>query len=367
MDKLKRVSELIRRIAERERLATVSYAIAKNDKIVAAETLGQPGPPAFTIMSISKTIQNVALWTLIVDGTLALETPIAAYLPAFGMNGKEAVTVEQVMLHTGGFAIQPLAFPDCANPVVRRAAYAGWSLESEPGRAYCYHPSNAAWVLADVAEAITGVSYHELVNDRLLAPLGLFGIDLLALALPVHEQVAVRDVLFDLSAEQVRQLPPFQLDPVTGFVPMLDRLNIPEARAIGMPGSGITGSAAALALFYQALLSDRTELWDAAIRADATTRVRLKAPDTWGFAINRTLGFLSAGEVKTRRGEAGFFGSGVSARCFGHGGLGGQMAWADPTSGLSFALLTDTVTFTPLEQSEWGAEISTAVSAAFTD
>ena len=42
-------------------------------------------------------------------------------------------------------------------------------------------------------------------------------------------------------------------------------------------------------------------------------------------------------------GRAAFrgFGHTTSPRAFGHGGAGGQIAWADPSTGISFAWLTD--------------------------
>ena len=35
------------------------------------------------------------------------------------------------------------------------------------------------------------------------------------------------------------------------------------------------------------------------------------------------------------------FGSGTSPRAFGHGGAGGQVAWGDPETGLSFSYCTN--------------------------
>jgi CubicO group peptidase (beta-lactamase class C family) len=160
-------------------------------------------------------------------------------------------------------------------------------------------------------------------------------------------------------------LPPFRPDPVTGECAISARLNSPEARAIGLPGSGVTGTASALALLYQAFLHDALGLWDPAVRHDATRMVRLRTRGAWNRPICRTLGFLAAGPAADRLGEGAFFGTRVSAEAFGHEGLGGQMVWADPESGLSFAFLTDTVTFAPTEQVRWGAEISARVAEWF--
>jgi CubicO group peptidase (beta-lactamase class C family) len=99
-------------------------------------------------------------------------------------------------------------------------------------------------------------------------------------------------------------------------------------------------TAADLATFYQALLHDPAGLWDPAVLADATGNVRNHLPDRQtGVPANRALSIVLAGDD----GRAAFrgFGHTSSARAFGHGGAGGQIAWADPETGISFAWLTD--------------------------
>jgi CubicO group peptidase (beta-lactamase class C family) len=58
-----------------------------------------------------------------------------------------------------------------------------------------------------------------------------------------------------------------------------------------------------------------------------------------GHPINRTRGLVVAGDD----GRSNYRGMGktVSPRAFGHNGAGGQIAWADPASGLSFCYLTN--------------------------
>jgi CubicO group peptidase (beta-lactamase class C family) len=48
----------------------------------------------------------------------------------------------------------------------------------------------------------------------------------------------------------------------------------------------------------------------------------------------------------------------VSPRAFGHNGAGGQVAWADPDSGLSFVFLTSGLDRHPLAHGRRGASLS---------
>jgi CubicO group peptidase (beta-lactamase class C family) len=129
--------------------------------------------------------------------------------------------------------------------------------------------------------------------------------------------------------------------------------NEPEVRAVGVPGGGGVASAATVALFYQALLHDPDRLWDPEMLADATGRVRNTLPDPLlGVTANRALGVVVAGDDgnANRRG----FGHTQSPRTFGHNGAGGQIAWADPESGLSFCYVTNGRDLNPIREGRRG-------------
>jgi CubicO group peptidase (beta-lactamase class C family) len=99
-------------------------------------------------------------------------------------------------------------------------------------------------------------------------------------------------------------------------------------------------TAADFARFYQALMHDPAGLWDPEILRLATAEVRCDLPDPLrGTPSHRTLGLILAGDdgQSSMRG----FGHTVSPRAFGHDGAGGQIAFADPETGLSFAYFTD--------------------------
>jgi CubicO group peptidase (beta-lactamase class C family) len=115
----------------------------------------------------------------------------------------------------------------------------------------------------------------------------------------------------------------------------------PAVRAVGVPGAGAISTAADIALLYQAFLHDPDGLWDRAVLADATGHIRNTLPDPWTkVPANRSLGLVVAGDD----GQAAMrdaLGRSVGPRAFGASGASGQVAWADPDTGLSFCYLTN--------------------------
>ena len=138
--------------------------------------------------------------------------------------------------------------------------------------------------------------------------------------------------------------------------------NRPEIRAVGVPGGGVVTTAGDLALWYQALLHDPEGLWDADTLADATGHVRCTFADPMTSApANRTIGVIVRGDddLIHLRG----MGRTVSARAFGHNGAGGQVAWGDPETGLSFAYLTNGLDRHPIASGRRGAALSNRAGA----
>src|SRR4029079_1234487 len=88
-------------------------------------------------------------------------------------NGKDVVTVEQVMLHTSGFPHAPMAPALWNDRAARVARFADWRLNWEPGTAFEYHATSAHWVLAELIERQTGRDYRAFLHERVLDALGL--------------------------------------------------------------------------------------------------------------------------------------------------------------------------------------------------
>lgn len=320
-------------------------AIAQEGEVIEVVTLGETvagDDTRYVIFSATKPIVASAVWQLLAEGVLRLEDRVAEHIPEFGANGKDGVTVEQVLLHTSGFPRGPLGSPRWETRAGRLEAFAKWRLNWEPGSRFEYHPTSAHWVLAELLARADGVEHTESIHRRVIEPLGLTK---LAVGVPRDQQGDIAELVHTGQPptpeefEAVLGVPGIDLGEVTEEA--LAGFNEPAALAVGVPGAGGVSTAADLALFYQGLLHNPESVWDPKWLSIATTDVRNTFPDALagGIPTRRTIGLVLAGDdgMGPRRG----FGHGNSPETFGHDGAGGQLAWADPASGLSFAYLTN--------------------------
>ncbi len=345
-------------------LPSCQIALARQGELVAFETFGDATPSTrYVVFSCVKAFVAGAVWALMGDGTLDISRPVGHYVPEFAASGKEAVTVEQLLVHTGGFPHAMLGPPEWDSRQGRLATFAEWTLEWEPGTAYEYHPTSAHWVLGEIIERVGGESYGDVVHHRVTEPAGLPR-RVLGVAPDDQEDIATIEIrgrpatADELEAVLgVRELPR-----ATDAYEALLYLNRSDVRAVGIPGGGGIMRADHLALFYQALLHNPGGIWRPDILADATGTVRNRFPDPlFASPANRTLGLTRAGDD-----GLGFirgFGTATSPRAFGHGGAAGQIGWADPETGLSLGFATNGVDVNVIRQGRRGIEISTLAGA----
>jgi len=355
---VKGLLERCRRDVDEGTLPSCQVALGFEGSIVAEEAYGDATTETrYAVFSASKPVVTGVVWQLIASGSVGTELPVAEYLPEFGTNGKDIVTVEQVMLHTGGFPHAWMGRRDAATSATRRAAFSRWELEWPPGSTYEYHPMSGHWVLAEIIVAVTGRDNRDEVHARVTGPLGLprvLGTSGEIAPVVVCGQPTDPDALE--AAIGVREI---DVGDATNEV--LLQMNDPFVREAGVPGGGGVMRAADLARFYQALLHNPGGLWDPAVLADVTGHVRNTLPErVTKIPANRTLGLVQAGDD----GLAAFRGLGrtASPRAFGHNGAGGQVAFADPATGLSVAYCTNGLDADVLRQ--WKRSLAVASRAA---
>src|SRR5262245_16851765 len=105
------VSELMaraRRGVEEGHVPSCQVALARDGELVAWENFGDAPAPRYTIYSITKALVASAVWVLVSEEALSFETRVADLIPEFASNGKDAVTVDHLLLHTAGFARAPM-------------------------------------------------------------------------------------------------------------------------------------------------------------------------------------------------------------------------------------------------------------------
>lgn len=340
--KLELLLTRVRREVDEGLSPAVQIAVARHGDLLVDETIGAPPESRFVAFSATKGFVAAAIWRLMDEGLVILDEPVASYLPTFAANGKDGVTVEHVLTHTGGFPYAPLGPGRWETKESRREAFGRWRLTSEPGASFTYHPTAGHWVLGEIIEVVTGEDHADAIQHLVTDPLGLprvLGIRPDARD-GIVESVAVGDLP---TPEEVEQAFGFKLDlaalipPEVGVQALLT-LNDPAVQEIGVPGGGGVMRAADLAMLYQAMLANPDGLWSPEVLKAGTEDIWCAMPDAMGMPANRTLGLTVAGD-DGRAAQRGF-GKHASPLAFGHRGAGGQLAFADPATGLSVGYLT---------------------------
>ena len=329
--------ERARRDVDSGLLPAAQFALALDGEIVVSEALGDCTPDTrFHTYSAIKPSVALTAMQLAAEGLFDIGAPVRDVLESFGAGGKGAITVSQVLLHAGGFPYAPLGRTEATDRAARLAAYASWRTDWEPGTRFEYHALSAHWVLADIITEVTGLPYADVIAERVMNPAGCSR----WLGIGIDDQADVADVVGVGSEPTPEELAALGLDELPGGVgeEALMAFNRPWLRAAGVPGGGGIARAGEMARWYQAVLHNTGGFLHAEVRRDAMV-VRQDHPDWTGTPANRSHAFVLAGGD----GKAGMrgHGQGASAEAFGHGGAAGQIAWADPVSGISFAYLTN--------------------------
>ena len=339
-------------------LPSCQIALAYQGEIVAEQVFGDATLDSrYVIFSATKPFVASTVWTLIAEAKIDINEPVTTYFPEFGAENKEAITVEQVMLHTSGFPHAPMGPPTWLDRDARKAKMASWRLNWEPGTRFEYHPSSAHWVLAEIIETVTGNDFRDEVEMRVTGPAGMPRI----VGIPKASHYNIEDLVLvgegatpdELEATfGVRELPASEVNDAA-----ILRFNDPDTLEVGVPGGGGVGRARDLAMFYQELMHNSAGIWPADALVDWTGRVRNSLPDPMGVPANRSLGLILAGDdgKSNMRG----LGRSVSPAAFGHNGAGGQLAWADPATGLSLGYVTNGYDQHQIREPRRGTAIST--------
>jgi CubicO group peptidase (beta-lactamase class C family) len=153
-------------LTSREKLLEVfthGVADAANRTPVTPETL-------FEIGSLGKPFTSIALLQLRDEGKLDLHKPVSVYLPWFKVRSRFApIAVHHLMNHTGGIIR--------GTEMASYGLYDSWALRelevTTPPGEHFHYSSVGYKTLGFLLEELTGQSYSEVIEARILKPLGM--------------------------------------------------------------------------------------------------------------------------------------------------------------------------------------------------
>jgi CubicO group peptidase (beta-lactamase class C family) len=152
----------------------VRYADGSGTELPAEAQVPMRPDTIFDMASVSKLFTSIVTLQLLEAHRIDLGTPVAHYLPEFGGNGKDTITVQQLLTHTSGLKPDPVpslwaGYPDIPS---RRAAIMAETPVNPPGTVYLYSDINMI-ALQLLAERLTGKGLDELVRTGITGPLGM--------------------------------------------------------------------------------------------------------------------------------------------------------------------------------------------------
>lgn len=273
----------------------------------------------FDLASITKVAATtLAVMRLVEEGRLELDAPVARYLPDFGQNGKERVTLRHLLSHSSGLRAGLPLRPAASREDVLAALLAE-GLQSPPGTRTAYSDLGMI-VLGLVVENAADRPLDAYLRETFYEPLGM-------------ASTGFREV----GAYDPRALPT-EIDEAFRRRVIQGEVHDETASLLG----GVAGHAG---LFSTApdlarlafLLARGGEAYGQRVFSEETLRLfttRVSPPGAYPTAL---------GWLAHRPPEEGFSSAGrrLGPRAFGHTGFTGTSLWVDPESGLWVILLTN--------------------------
>lgn len=319
----------------------VAYRKAYGDRALEPRREAMTLDTIFDCASLTKVLATTTtimqLWE---QGKFRMNDPVAKYLPEFAQNGKQDITIRQLLVHYSGLAPDlDLAKPWEGKETAERMAFEE-APERAPGSQFVYSDINFV-VLGALVERLSGQSLDQYALQHVFAPLGM---------------------------NETRFLPPSSWEPRIAPTEEDENHRLlrgvvhdPTARRMGgVAGhAGVFSTADDLAIFAQALLDGGHGI------LTSPTIAKMTAPQQpVNGTVLRGFGWDIDSPWSSNRGELFPVGS------YGHTGFTGTSLWIDATTKTYIVLLTNAVHMKMGPPKERGSaaslrtKIATAVAAA---
>ncbi len=372
-ERLSRIGAVIRSEIDAGRTPGAVVLVARNGAIVHAEALGwqdkDAGKPLardaiFRAYSMTKPLVSVLTMMLVEEGRLQLTDPMSKFFPQFANMqvlsnpadpnsarepAKRQITVQDLLRHTSGltygeftrfdsvksaYAEVGLYSPQvpmksmALTPEQEVDAFARAPLVWQPGSTFEYSLSTD--LLGRVLEHVSGKSLGELLDEKLLSPLGM------------------NDTHFVVPASKASRIAePLKIDPATGG-PRMPMLDVTQPTGNQSGGAGISTTADDYLRFCQMLLNGGTldgrrylSRSTVALMTSDHLGPKVATPIQPGEVLMGVQGYTFGLGFMVRQG-AGMAGVHGSEGDFAWGGIGGTFFWVDPREQLVGVMMAQT-------------------------
>ncbi|MEZ6059761.1 MAG: serine hydrolase domain-containing protein [Planctomycetaceae bacterium] len=323
--RLQIIEEIVQQELSRDRMPGCVILIGYRGSIVYHEAFGhrqlQPEPlpmdkdTVFDMASLTKPMATAtSVMKLVEDGQVELDAPVSTYIPEFTGSGKDTITVQQLLTHTGGL-IPDNAMSDYENgPDTAFERIHSLGLISDPGTKFGYSDVGFI-VLGELVERVSGSSVHEYSQRAIFEPLQMSETGFLP-AEPLRARAA----------------PTEQRD---GHW-MQGEVHDPRAFALGgIAGhAGLFSTARDMARYAQMMLNQGSLGGVQVLKPETVERMTAGVEVSSGL---RTAGWDMRSPYSSNRGDL------MSSSAYGHGGFTGTGMWIDPELQLFVIFLSNRV------------------------
>ena len=290
----------------------------------------------FDMASLTKVMATTSsVMRLVQLGQIKLNDPVAKYIPEFAQNGKEDVTIRQLLTHYSGLRADLDLKPEWTGQAEAFRLANAEKLLSPPGSTFLYSDVNFI-VLGELVQRVSALGLNQYAEAFVFSPLGMTT----TRYLPPQSWFL--------------RIAPTQKDERSGIM-LRGVVHDPTARQMGgVAGhAGLFSTADDTAKFAQALLNGGSPVWSRLIVEKMTT-----AQQPPNLTVVRGLGWDIDSPFSSNRGELLPVGS------YGHTGFTGTSLWIDPTTDTYIVLLTNAVHLKQGSVIALRTEVATAVAAA---
>ncbi len=312
-----------------EELLNVSVGIARGLRSEAGGQTIVTETTQFQVMSASKPVIALAVAVLEDRGIINVDHPVSYYIPQFGREGKEDITILDVLTHRSGVLVPKL----WNTPKI----WADWDRVQEEIRnarpryrrgTLAYHPREFGWILAEVVRQAAGKTLSEFLNDVLPGPLK-------SLRLYVdNESAKLVAHSYWLGPKQLRLAGE---DVAAEFEEnnnaLLTLTNL-------VPGASMITTASTLAKFYEMILAGGTTAEGVRLIRSETLEHYLRQNVAGFDRVLRSYIVLGRGFLLGWLGPHPY-GWWNTGRCVGHGGGFSTVAFGDRSTGAAISIVTN--------------------------